>query len=253
MIELQAFQEDLIALLLIATLLFHFGILEPALIGEWLVTNYYLVELPCAVEFALSFGVVSKVQEDPPERLPGNFKALDLTKSYLYEIFECRLALLELIDDLGDRFVLHLGVRALHGIVLQPSLRGRIDLPLRHLLRVVLYTACIEYLLLRKIRLDLLKVQSFHIKRLIVAWIVAGYHGSQEGLLLVHLKVLYLVLVAVEGWDAVGVSLGRPQLLLEALVDLLTATIQNLLLQNLQSLYLLEVLVDPILSAFQDC
>jgi hypothetical protein len=57
----------------------------------------------------------------------------------------------------------------------------------------------------------------------------------------------------VEGWDAVGMSLGRPQLLLEALVDLLTATIQNLLLQNLQSLYLLEVLVDPILSAFQDC
>lgn len=121
------------------------------------------------------------------------------------------------------------------------------------MLRVVLCAACIECLLLCRIRLDLLKVQSFHIKRPIVAWIVAGYHRSQEGLLLVHLKVLHLVLVAVEGWDAVGMSLGRLQLLLEALMDLLTAAIQNLLLQNLQSLYLLEVLVDPILSAFQDC
>ena len=117
----------------------------------------------------------------------------------------------------------------------------------------MLYTACIEYLLICRIRLDLLKVQRFHEKRLVESWIVAGYHRSQEGLLLAHLKVLHLVLVAVEGWDAIGMSLGRPQLLLEARMDLLAATIQNLLLQNLQSLYLLEVLVDPILSAFQDC
>lgn len=65
-IKVQSLEQNITALLLVATLLFHFGVLEPSLISIWLLRNHNLKEVPRFVKLAFSLSIVSEIQVDSP-------------------------------------------------------------------------------------------------------------------------------------------------------------------------------------------
>ena len=117
--KLQALHEYFSALLLVATLLLHLGVLEPALVRVGLQVGHKLEEELGLLEPRLALRVVCQVKHDAPVDLPWD------GENALESLFDDRLeAILFMFFHLAaDLFVLVLAVRRL-GQVLSQALHA---------------------------------------------------------------------------------------------------------------------------------
>ena len=123
--ELQALDENFSGLLLVPTLFFHLGILEPALVREGLQVGDKLKENLCFFEPALTLGVVSQVQNNSPVHLARDVQ--DSHKSLFDHLLEAILFLL--LHVTANLLVLVLAVWRFIEVLLQ----ARDSLPALHL------------------------------------------------------------------------------------------------------------------------